>query len=271
MTDQVNSLKAQPPLARLLSIMQALRDPENGCPWDKQQDFNSLIPYTIEEAYEVADAIVKGEPAAIQDELGDLLFQVVFYAQLGREQGWFGFDDIAEGVADKLIRRHPHVFADVKIDDSQQVKEQWEAIKRDERSAKSKGSASVFDDIPGNLPALMQALKMQKRCRSVGFDWDNIEDVSDKVTEELDEVRQELAKEDGDPRLVEEEIGDLLFAVVNLARHAKVNPESALRTANQKFMRRFQYIEAQVAAQNRTVDTYNIDELEGFWQQAKQS
>lgn len=264
------------PLQRLLSIMQQLRDPEHGCPWDLKQDFHSIVPHTIEEAYEVADAIAKGDPAAIQDELGDLLFQVVFYALLGREQGWFGFADIASGVADKLVRRHPHVFAGMEAGDEKALKAQWETIKRTEREEKAVGNgapASVFADVPSNLPGLLQALKLQKRCASVGFDWDNLDDVMAKVREELDEVKEELqpAEVPVDAAKVEEEIGDLLFAVVNLSRHAKVNPETALRKANQKFTRRFQYIERQVDAAHGRLQDYSLDQLEALWQQAKQS
>ncbi|RUO34742.1 nucleoside triphosphate pyrophosphohydrolase [Aliidiomarina soli] len=259
------------PLQRLLQIMAALRDPESGCPWDLKQDFASIVPHTIEEAYEVADAIAKGEPQAIQDELGDLLFQVVFYAQLGREQGWFGFDDIAAGVGDKLIRRHPHVFA-TGADGmtAEAVKEQWEAIKREERAEKD-ASASVFTDVPANLPALLQAVKIQKRCRSVGFDWDDIRPVLDKVREEVDEVQAELDAAQLDEDKLAEEIGDLLFSVVNLARHAKVNPESALRAANQKFIHRFNAVERQAEAAQRSLADFSLVELETFWQLAKQS
>lgn len=255
-------------LTRLLDIMQALRDPTGGCPWDLKQNFHSIVPHTIEEAYEVADAIAQEDPVAIRDELGDLLFQVVFYAQLGKEQGWFDFTDIAEGVSDKLVRRHPHVFGDSTASDAEAVKEQWEMIKREERAQKD-AKGSVFDDVPANLPALLQALKIQKRCRSVGFDWDDIADVAGKVREEIDEVTAEL-EGGGSQQRVEEEIGDLLFAVVNLARHSKVNPETALRGANQKFMGRFRYIETQVARQERPLQDHSQDELEVYWQQAKQ-
>lgn len=267
-----NKLASNDPLTRLLAIMAALRDPQSGCPWDLKQDFASIVPHTIEEAYEVADAIAKQAPEAICDELGDLLFQVVFYAQLGREQGWFGFDDIARGVGDKLIRRHPHVFGDASVADADAVKEQWEAIKRQERAAKRQAEGSqVFADVPSNLPALLQAVKIQKRCRSVGFDWDHIAPVLDKVREEADEVEAELDLPSRDDARVTEEIGDLLFAVVNLARHAGVNPETALRQANQKFINRFQAVEAQAAAAKRPLEDFSLDELEAFWQLAKET
>lgn len=267
-----DKLASNDPLQRLLAIMAALRDPQSGCPWDLKQDFASIVPHTIEEAYEVADAIAKQAPEAICDELGDLLFQVVFYAQLGREQGWFGFDDIARGVGDKLIRRHPHVFGDASVADADAVKEQWEAIKRQERAAKRQAEGSqVFADVPSNLPALLQAVKIQKRCRSVGFDWDHIAPVLDKVREEADEVEAELDLPSRDDARVTEEIGDLLFAVVNLARHAGVNPETALRQANQKFINRFQAVEAQAAAAKRPLEDFSLDELEAFWQLAKET
>lgn len=257
-------------IERLEQIMARLRDPEHGCPWDIKQTFASIVPHTIEEAYEVADAIAKNDPMAIQDELGDLLFQVVFYAQLGREKEWFTLASVAEGVADKLIRRHPHVFADSDIKDAEAVKEQWEAIKKQERADKN-ADGSVFDDIPGNLPALLQAVKIQQRCRSVGFDWNSVAPVLEKVHEEAQEVAAELAAPTVNQQAVTEEIGDLLFAVVNLARHAHVNPEDALRHANQKFMRRFRYIEQTLQAQNKSTDQASLEEMETLWQAAKQS
>ncbi|RAK01476.1 nucleoside triphosphate pyrophosphohydrolase [Aliidiomarina maris] len=257
-------------LTRLLDIMRQLRDPATGCPWDIKQDFHTLVAHTIEEAYEVADAIAQGDPNEIQDELGDLLFQVVFYAQLGRERGWFGFDEIAQGVSDKLVRRHPHVFADAQVSSDEQIKAQWEAIKREERAAKAPDD-SILSNIPSNLPSLLQALKIQKRCASVGFDWDNINDVCAKVREELLEVEQELQHAQPNTDRVAEEIGDLLFAVVNLARHLKVNPENALRQANHKFSRRFRFIEQHIQGLGERIDDYTLAELETLWQLAKRS
>lgn len=257
-------------LERLEQIMTRLRDPEHGCPWDLKQDFASIVPHTIEEAYEVADAIARNEPQAIKDELGDLLFQVVFYAQLGREQDWFDLASIADGVGDKLVRRHPHVFADSDVENAAAVKEQWEAIKKQERAEKN-ATGSVFDDVPANLPALLQAVKIQKRCRSVGFDWDSIAPVLDKVSEEVNEVQAELDADTVDQQALTEEIGDLLFAVVNLARHAHINPEQALRLANQKFMRRFQSIEQALRAEKRTTDEASLTEMEALWLQVKQA
>lgn len=258
-------------LLRLLDIMRQLRDPEHGCPWDIKQDFDSIVPHTIEEAYEVADAIASGDPAAIQDELGDLLFQVVFYAQLGRERGWFGFDDIAAGVSDKLIRRHPHVFGDVTLNSEQAIKEQWEQIKAEERKARSNQAPSVFDGVPGNLPAMLKAYKIQKRCANVGFDWHKVSDVLAKVREEVTELEQALGANELDTAHIEEELGDLLFAVVNVARHVKANPETALRKANQKFMRRFRFIEQRIAALDDAIEDYSLHDLEELWQQAKQT
>lgn len=248
----------------LTEVMTRLRDPVGGCPWDLKQTFTSLIPYTIEETYEVVDAIQSGDLPSIKDELGDLLFQVVFYAQLAKEQQQFELDDIAAHTAEKLIRRHPHVFEEEteKLSDSD-IKAQWESIKQQERAAKDTNS-SVFADIPTQLPSILKAAKLQKRAASVGFDWPTAEPVYAKVEEEISEV-----KEATDADHVEEEIGDLLFAVINLARHRQVNPESALQRANQKFTQRFQAIENHLAAAGKSPRECDLNQLETLWQRVK--
>lgn len=236
-------MSEQQHLERLLSIMAQLRDPQSGCPWDCAQDFVSIAPYTLEETYEVLDAIDKQDWPALKDELGDLLFQVIFYAQMGKEQGHFEMADILTNLAEKLTRRHPHVFANTALSPSsaEAVSPIWEAEKAKERAAK--GQVHLLDDIPRQFPALMQAEKIQKRCAKVGFDWDQLPPVVDKVREEIDEVMAEVEAAQVNPHKVQEEVGDLLFAVVNLARHVGVKPEMALRQANDKFMRRFRGVE----------------------------
>ena len=247
----------------LKQVMQQLRDKQHGCPWDLKQTFESLLPYTIEETYEVVDAVNGGDRAAMKDELGDLLFQVVFYAQLGEEEGSFDFEAIAQHTADKLIRRHPHVFeqTDGALSDAE-IKQQWEAIKQQER--KSQQAETVFKDIPSQLPSVLKAAKLQKRAASVGFDWTEEEPIYAKVYEEIDEVR--TAENDDH---LEEEIGDLLFAVINLARHKQVNPERALQRANNKFVQRFQAIEAMLSARKQAADELSLDQLEALWQEVK--
>ncbi|WP_404402625.1 nucleoside triphosphate pyrophosphohydrolase [Idiomarina seosinensis] len=254
-------------IGALTGVMQRLRDPDNGCPWDLKQSFESLLPYTIEETYEVVDAIQSGDMAAIKDELGDLLFQVVFYAQLANEQGEFSFDDIAEHTANKLIHRHPHVFgtdAERNLSDAE-IKAQWEQIKQQERTKKN-ARGSVFDDIPSQLPSILKAAKLQKRASSVGFDWPEAEPVYAKIEEEIQEVKDATEQEH-----IEEEVGDLLFAVVNLARHKQVNPERALQRANEKFKSRFQHIEQTLSQQNKQAGDSSLQELEALWQQAKKA
>ncbi len=249
--------------------MARLRSPDGGCVWDLKQDFYSLIPYTIEEAYEVADAIERNDPDDLRLELGDLLLQVVFHARIAEEQGLFDFEQVAAGIGEKLIRRHPHIFSEVKYRDEAEHKRAWELAKEEERRGKRSGALpdSVLDGIPGNLPALLQCEKIQNRAASHGFDWPYVAPVFDKVLEELDEVKE--AWESGDQAHIQEEVGDLLLVVVNLARHLKVNPEIALRESTKKFSARFQYIERQIQASGRCLRDCELAELDGLWDEAK--
>ena len=256
---------------RLLDVMTKLRDPETGCPWDVAQNFSTIAPYTIEEAYEVAEAIAEEDWPALKDELGDLLFQVVFYAQMAREAGLFDFEAIAQGVAEKMLRRHPHVFADGSVEDAEAQTHAWEAQKAAERAAKAAAegrAASVLDGVTSALPALIRAAKLQARAARVGFDWPVTAAVIDKIDEELDELRAEF--DDGADRdRIRDEIGDLLFACVNLARHAGIDPESALRQGNAKFERRFRRIEAMLAEAGRTPDQSSLEEMDRLWDAVK--
>ena len=249
----------------LLDIMACLRSPDNGCPWDRQQDFRSIAPYTIEEACEVVDAIERDDKVGLRDELGDLLFQVVFHVRMASESGWFEFSDVVRGICDKMVRRHPHVFAGTKVADVDALTHAWEAHKQKEKGATS---GSVLEGVPLALPALMRADKLQKKASRVGFDWPDIRGVFDKVEEEMDELRAEI--EDGlDQEAIKEEAGDLLFAVVNLVRHAGAEPESALRRANRKFTMRFQQVE-QLCHQARTsVAETDLNTLDQYWDQVK--
>ena len=265
-------------LSDLLYLMARLRDPENGCPWDLQQDFASIVPHTLEEAYEVADAIEREDFAHLPSELGDLLFQVVYYSQLGQELQLFDFATVVHSITEKLVRRHPHVFADGQLYatsqavavNSDQVKERWEEIKQQERAeqAGSEQRVGILADIPLNMPALSRALKIQKRASSVGFDWSSLPPVLAKVDEELQEVRDALAS--GDQAAISEELGDLLFATVNVARHLKVNPETALRAANIKFSERLQAVEQQAWQQNVALSDCTEAQLDAMWNVAKQ-
>ncbi|HDS0923878.1 TPA: nucleoside triphosphate pyrophosphohydrolase [Stenotrophomonas maltophilia] len=264
-------MSAPAELERLLGIMARLRDPLQGCPWDLQQDFASIAPYTIEEAYEVADAIDRGDLDDLCDELGDLLLQVVFHAQMASEQGAFGFADVARAISDKMQRRHPHVFAQVQVDGAEDVNSNWEAIKRAERAAKGDGDSSALAGISRGLPEWQRAVKLQARAARVGFDWPGPAPVLDKVREELDEVAAEFARgpvQDNQARL-EEELGDLLFVCANLARHAKVDVGAALRHANHKFERRFRAMEAQAAAAGASMAALDLEAQERLWEQAK--
>jgi ATP diphosphatase len=299
---------------RLLDIMAQLRDPQSGCPWDVKQTMESLTRYTIEEAYEVADAIATGDMHDIKDELGDLLFQVVFYAQIASESSAFTFDDVAQSISDKLVRRHPHVFANplasegagdtnenltlqrTQLNDSA-LNAQWDAIKAQEKQLKKQRlkqddeaiEPSILDSVPIGMPALMYAQKLQKACAKVGFDWPDAAPVIDKVREEVEEIQQELdfkqraqgalnagvaPLKSGVPdnqQAIEEEIGDALFAMVNLARHCKVDADTALRNASNKFANRFKGVERLAAEQGDKLDALTLDEMEALWQQVKQS
>lgn len=254
------------PIERLLGIMAKLRDPDGGCPWDLEQTFATIASYTIEEAYEVADAIERGDMGELKSELGDLLFQTVFHARMAEEAGLFAFDDVADAMSDKLVRRHPHVFADEAAkSDAVEQKARWEDIKAAERAAKAQHG--VLDDVPVGLPALARAAKLTKRAARVGFDWPSTDEVFDKLFEEVEELRVEIAA--GDLDKAREEMGDLLFVVANLARKLGVEPEDALRGANAKFVRRFGFIEAELARDGRTPDQSDLAEMDGLWDAAK--
>lgn len=261
----------------LLHLMARLRDPQHGCPWDLKQSYASIVPYTIEEAYEVADAIERGDFEHLPGELGDLLFQVVYYSQLAREEGRFEFAEVVDGITRKLIRRHPHVFVDGDLygapDTSKlkeaAVKQRWEELKAEERAEKAAApeQLSLLDDVPNALPALSRAVKLQKRAAQVGFDWPEALPVVDKVREELDEVLEAMSE--NDPQAIAEEVGDLLFVVTNLARHLKVDPESALRAANAKFEQRFRFIEQALREAGRAMEDCDLEELDALWGEAK--
>jgi MazG family protein len=253
---------------RLLAIMARLRDPNGGCPWDLEQDFASIAPYTIEEAYEVADAIERGDLDDLKDELGDLLLQVVFHSRMAEEAGHFAFDDVAEAISGKMVRRHPHVFGDEGERSAGEVKTRWEEIKAEEKAAKGAAPASILDDVPLALPALTRAVKLQNRAARVGFDWPDTSLVVDKLNEEMLELSAEIAK-GGEPDRLEDEMGDLLFVYANLARHLKVDPEAALRRANAKFRRRFGRIEEKLAAMGKRPEDSSLEEMDALWNEAK--
>jgi ATP diphosphatase len=271
-------------IARLIEIMAALRTPGSGCPWDLEQNFTTIAPYTIEEAYEVADAISRGDLDDLKDELGDLLLQVVFHARMAQEQNVFAFPDVVQAITEKLIRRHPHVFGDSRGLNTGEVNVQWDAIKAQEKAMKAAKGASAnaggtpapesvsrrdgaLSGVPAGLPALARALKLQQKAGKVGFDWNDPKAVLAKIREETQEIEAEL--ESGKRREIEAEIGDLMFAVVNLARHLDIDTETALRATNQKFERRFASIEDALAAQGKTPKGATLDEMDALWNQAK--
>lgn len=253
-------------MKELLEIMSRLRDPESGCPWDVKQDFASIAPYTIEEAYEVADAIERNDLENLREELGDLLLQVVFHAQMADEAGAFDFSDVADGISRKLVRRHPHVFSDLQILSAEEQSDAWEKSKAHERQ--EKGIESLMDGVPRGMPELHRSLKLQKRAGEIGFEWPSAEPVLDKFNEEIAEMREAIRS--GDQANIEDEMGDLLFVAVNLSRQLKIDPGKALRHANSKFERRFRAMES-AAGGPGALNTMELDELEAIWQHVKKN
>jgi len=273
----VDNNGAKKTVADLLAVMAALRTPGTGCPWDLRQTFATIAPYTIEEAYEVSDAIAKGDLAHLKDELGDLLFQVVYHARMAEEQGAFAFADVVDAITAKMIRRHPHVFGSPEQRAAGAAPGFWERAKAAEKKAAEKderAAAGVLDGVPTALPALTRALKLQNKAAKVGFDWPSLAPVLAKLKEELAELEQEIAGaspegSDTSSKAIEEEFGDLLFVIANVARHLKLDPEAALRAANEKFIRRFRYIEARLAADGRAPAQSDLTEMDALWDEAK--
>ena len=252
---------------RLVAVMDRLRDPQ-GCPWDREQTLQTLAPYFLEEAYEVVDAIAEGDPAKLCEELGDLLIQIVFVARIANEENWFDVDAVCESISDKMIRRHPHVFGDSEVSDSDEVMQNWEDIKRDERAGEP--SSSVLDGVPQSLPALLKAFRMTEKAAAVGFDWRKPEDVMGKMHEEMAELEAELAGgEAASNERVRSEMGDVLFVMANLARHLGVEPETALQSTNATFLRRFQAMEERALARNRNFREMDLDEQDALWDEVK--
>ena len=269
-------MSAQPPAAddlrhpifRLVEIMARLRSPGDGCPWDLEQSFATIAPYTVEEAYEVADAIERGDLADLKEELGDLLLQVVFHARMAEEQGAFGFADVAEAISAKMVRRHPHVFGEARRRSASEQTEAWEAIKAEERASKARtATPSLLDDVPVGLPALTRAVKLSRRAARVGFVWPSAAEVLAKLREEVAELEAEVAA--GDVGKAQDELGDVLFVCANLARELDIDPEAALRGTNAKFMRRFKYIEAELAARGSSPEQSDLAEMDALWNAAK--
>ena len=261
------TLSAENELRRLLDIMAALRDPERGCPWDREQTFATIAPYTIEEAYEVADAIARRDLASLPDELGDLLFQVVYHARMAEEAGQFGFAAVARTIADKMIRRHPHVFEAATMRDAAAQTVAWEAQKRTERAARAE--TGTLAGVPAGLPALTRAAKLTARAARVGFDWPDVEAVLEKLDEEVAELRAELAA--GDPARLTDEVGDLLFVLANLARKLDLDPEACLRQANDKFFARFNEMERTADSEGRALAELSLEAMEARWQDVKRN
>ncbi len=267
----VSSATKSPAIDALLEVMARLRDPARGCPWDVEQTFRTIAPYTIEEAYEVAEAIERDDMGSLEDELGDLLLQVVFHARMAEEAGHFAFDDVVRGIVDKMVRRHPHVFGDLEVSDAVAQTRYWEDLKADERAKAPKSTTSdgagvsALDGVALGLPALLRALKLQKRAARVGFDWPSTLEVFEKCAEEIAELQQEIDSNGNSERLTDE-IGDILFVLVNLARHLEVDPEGALRHANAKFERRFRAVER---AFEHDLDGVSLDQMEAAWQRVK--
>lgn len=268
-----------PTFTDLVNLMERLRAP-GGCPWDREQTYATLAPMLLEEAYEAFEAVERareGEPHELRDELGDLLFQIVFYAQIARERGDFTIDEVTSAVHDKMVRRHPHVFADARAENAAEVLRSWEAIKAEEKRTAPAGvdkDSSLLDRVSNRVPALMEAHQLSTKAARVGFDWEKVDDIFEKLTEEIAEVRAAIqthaaSQEEADHTRVREELGDLLFAVTNIARHLHVEPEAALKLTNRKFRQRFRHIESQLGKQERTVDSATLEELESLWQEAK--
>ena len=256
-------------MEKLIQIMKSLRHPEQGCPWDREQTIDSIKGYTIEETYELIDAIDRNDMNDIKDELGDLLFHIIFYSEMADEQNHFDFQSVVSQVNDKLERRHPHVFSDMQVENSEQVKQLWEKVKKEERdNADNQTDKKLLDDVAKHMPALQTAARLQKRAASVGFDWDNSEDILDKIEEELKELREAI-KNGNDKQHITEELGDLMFCCVNLARYCHIDSELALRGTNDKFINRFNYIEESLIKSNRTLESATLEEMDALWDEAK--